>query len=293
MIKLFWNTHNQIATNPKELSGEDERNYIWGLYHKDHSKKWIYELLSKVRFETINDEKKINSKDILIIIDSSIEKKNQFYSRLRLVCSKMFLIHLGDEGGSKNLEQVYGNFDYIWRTFCSSRYFENNKIKCIPLGYKSGVLDKKIEKRKYKWAFVGTPHKSSRHDLLFQFSEIKPFFSHKTEKFNAKIISADEMAEVLSSTIFMPCPNGFVHPETYRLYEALECGCIPIVENTYKYYDRLFPGNPFIKVNIWSEAKPILKGWDSGQIKKKQEECESWWKSYKTELQNLIKNRVS
>ena len=65
MIKLFWNTHNQIATNPKEPSGEDERNYIWGLYHKDHSKKWIYELLSKVRFETIEDERKINSKDIL------------------------------------------------------------------------------------------------------------------------------------------------------------------------------------------------------------------------------------
>ena len=59
------------------------------------------------------------------------------------------------------------------------------------------------------------------------------------------MIETEEMSEVLSSTIFSPCPNGFVHPETYRLYEALECGCIPIIENTYKYYDRLFPNNPF------------------------------------------------
>ena len=32
------------------------------------------------------------------------------------------------------------------------------------------------DNKKYKWAFTGTPHKSSRHDLLFQFSDIKPFF---------------------------------------------------------------------------------------------------------------------
>ena len=55
------------------------------------------------------------------------------------------------------------------------------------------------------------------------------------------------MRKILSSTEFIPCPNGFFHPETYRVYEALECECIPIVENAFKYYDRLFPNNPFIK----------------------------------------------
>ena len=63
------------------------------------------------------------------------------------------------------------------------------------------------------------------------------------------------MSEILSSTEFIPCPNGFFHPETYRLYEALECECIPIVENAFKYYDRLFPNNPFIKVDKWRDAK--------------------------------------
>ena len=102
-----------------------------------------------------------------------------------------------------------------------------------------------------------------------------------------------EMNDILSSTEFIPCPYGFFHPETYRVFEALECGCIPIVENAYKYYDRLFPGNPFIKINIWSEAKPIITGWGQDQINRKQEECKNWWTSYKAELQNLIKNKVS
>ena len=54
-----------------------------------------------------------------------------------------------------------------------------------------------------------------------------------------KKLWVQEMSEILSSTKFIPCPNGFFHPETYRLYEALECGCIPIVENAYNYYEKL------------------------------------------------------
>ena len=127
---------------------------------------------------------------------------------------------------------------------------------------------------------------------MFQFSGIKPFYSHKTKSFNEKIIEVNEMSEILSSTIFIPCPNGFVHPETYRLYEALECECIPIVENSYKYYDRLFPGNPFLKIDKWIEAKSIISKWENDQVKNKQEECKIWWKNYKITLQENIKEKI-
>ena len=128
--------------------------------------------------------------------------------------------------------------------------------------------------------------------MLFQLSDIKPFFCHRTEKFDTKIISVEEMSEILSSTQFLPCPNGFFHPETYRLYEALECGCIPIVESAYQYYDRLFPKNPFIKIDKWLDAKTIVNKLSIEEINSKREECENWWVAYKTDLQEFIKNRV-
>ena len=101
------------------------------------------------------------------------------------------------------------------------------------------------------------------------------------------------MSEILSSTEFVPCPNGFVHPETYRVYEALECGCIPIVENAYKYYDRLLPNNPFLKVDKWMEAKSIISKWTSEEIKHKREECMSWWKQYKNQIQEFVKSEIN
>jgi len=292
MIKLFWNTQNQKKTITEKINNKEELDHKWGVYHQKNSDKWIYEILKKIKYNTINNEKSLEKKDILIIVDSNPEKKSELYDKLKLICSKLILIHLGDETGSYDLSSIYGKFSYVLRTFCSSKYFKSEHVKCIPIGYKSGIINKHKDNRKYKWAFTGTPHKSSRHDLLFQLFSIKPFFCHKTEKFNTKIISAEEMSEVLSSTEFLPCPNGFYHPETYRLYEALQCGCIPIVEDTYKYYDRLFPSNPFIKVEKWADVRPILKSWEKDQIKKKQEECINWWNNYKNNLQELLKNKV-
>jgi len=295
MIKLFWNTHNQSNSNSndKKVTKQEEMNFAWGLYHKKNSDKWIYEILKKIEYSIIENETQIEKGDTLIIIDSSVEKKAEFYVKLRLICSKIFLIHLGDETGEYDLSTVYRNCEHVWRTFCSNKYFQNDKVTCIPIGYKSGVLNLNKNNRKYKWAFVGTPHKSSRHDLLFQLSEIKPYYSHKTKKFDQKIISVDEMTEVLCSTEFLPCPNGFFHPETYRVYEALECGCIPIVENAYKYYDRLFPNNPFLKVDMWANVKNIIEKWKQDQIKKKRNECKNWWHNLKSKLQESIKEKIT
>jgi len=294
MIKLFWNTHNQIKPNKEDVDYQKKaRNHKWGIYHKLNSDKWIYEILAKIEFKLIEDQKDIESEDTIIIVDSSIENKNDLYNRLKLVCSKIFLIHLGDEAGIKNLDLIYQNCDYVWRTFCSNRYFKNEKVSCLPIGYKTGTINEKIISRKYKWAFIGTPHKSSRHDLLYQFSNIKPSFFYKTKKFNEKIIEVDEMSKILSLTQFIPCPNGFFHPETYRLYEALECECIPIVENAYKYYDRLFPNNPFLKFDKWKDAALLVRDWNDNQIRKKQEECKNWWNNYKKNLQATIAKKVN
>jgi len=75
MIKLLWNTQNQSKPNQQETNTEIARNYIWGLYHQKNSNKWIYEILNKVKFNVIQNETDLEKEDILILIDSSIEKK--------------------------------------------------------------------------------------------------------------------------------------------------------------------------------------------------------------------------
>ena len=294
MIKLLWNTHNQIQPRSNDPDSKEAVNYTWGNYHKKNSDKWIFEILNKVKFNIIDKIENVENEDILLIVDSSVETKEDFYNKLKLICSKIFLIHLGDESGLYNLSNIYNNCNHVWRSFCTSQYFNNNKVSCLPIGYKSGTFFKnKTGERKYKWSFLGTPHRSSRHDILFQLSDIEPSFCHKTSKFNQKIIEVDQMSEILSSTDFVPCPNGFFHPETYRVYEALECESIPIVENAFKYYDRLYPNNPFLKVDKWLDAKLLIHSWNKEKIIKKREECKSWWINYKDKLKLKILEKIN
>jgi len=295
MIKLFWNTHNQISPTSNDPNKEDVFDYQWGNYHKNNSDEWIFYLLEEINYEIISNLNELKKNDILIIVDSTVEKKRDLYAKLRLICSKIFLFHLGDEIDITGNSYIYDNCDYVWRTFCINKYFKNDRVSCLPLGHKTGVyLNKKIKEREYRWSFIGTPHRSSRHDLLFQFSEINPSFVFKTKKFNDKnTMQVKEMSKILSSTFFIPCPNGFVHPESYRLYEALQCQCIPIIENSYRYYDRLFPDNPFLKIDKWLDAKEIILSWTNEQIKQKTEECNNWWTKYKLNLRQNILKKIS
>ena len=293
MIKLFWNTQNQIKPKYNDPNREDYFDYHWGLYHKVSSNKWIFLTLDKIKYKIISDLNEVEKNVQLIIIDSSVEKKRNLYLKLRVLCSKLFLFHLGDETGIIDHSSVYSNFDHVWRAFCTNQYFKSKNLSCLPIGFKSGISYREKD-IKFKWNFIGTPHKSSRHDLLFRLSKVKPHFTFQTMRFNdkKKIMEVDELSEVLSSTCFIPCPNGFVHPETYRLYEALECHCIPIIENSYKYYDRLFPDNPFLKIDKWMEAKKIVLNWTDKQIMEKRENCKTWWIKYKSKLQNDILTKV-
>ena len=91
----------------------------------------------KINIVTTKD---LEHEDILIIVDSSIENKEELYTKLELICSKMFLIHLGDETFAYDLSMVYNKFNYVWRTFCSNKYFNNKKVSFIKFLIKCNQL---------------------------------------------------------------------------------------------------------------------------------------------------------
>lgn len=63
----------------------------------------------------------------------------------------------------------------------------------------------------------------------------------------------EEYYRHMASAKVVPCPSGIVSPDSFRLYEALEFGCIPIADDTSPavdydsngYWKRIFPDAPF------------------------------------------------
>ena len=287
MIKLLWNTsHHQ----------EDSFELNWGRYHEKNSKDWIHFLLKDLNYTHIDVKEEVKKDDTLVIVDSGIHFKEQFYKPLKEITKNFFLFHLSDEHLDKRVSSIYKYFDHIWRTYCSPSYVINKKVTCIPPGYKSG-FDQEVninEQRKFKWSFFGTLHKSSRHDMNFQLKTIKSNFTNVTEKFadENKSMNAEEMKKILLNSNFAPCPAGFYHPDSYRIYEALQCGTIPIVESIYNYFDHSYLSNPLNKIAKWSEAKEIIDKWSFEKILSKRKECLNWWNEYKTGHRNFIFKKI-
>ena len=283
-MKLFWNTNNQSSS-------------FWGNYHQKNSKIWIYELLEYVKFDEIDSLTDFHIEEKIIIVDSELPNKQEFYSKIFKKFKNLYLIHLGDEGGREYNESFYSNFNHIFRTFHLNKFSSNKKVSSIPIGYKSGVK-KKIENsnRKYLWSFMGTIHGASRFDLIYQNKDVIPNFINITKKFGGEnSLSSQEYCNVLNNCIFSLVPHGYIHPETYRLYESLECGSIPIIENPYNFFNNFLPNNPFYSISIWSEAKDIIE--KICKDKKKLDDVSAitnkWWTEYKKELKNKIYKEIN
>ena len=114
-MKLFWNTNKNLNT-------------FWGNYHSNNSREWIFYILKMVNIDEIDKIENISKDEKIIVVDSELSGKEDFYKNLLLKTKNIFLIHLGDEGGTEDKNYIYNNCTHIWRTFCLGEFFVNKKL---------------------------------------------------------------------------------------------------------------------------------------------------------------------
>ena len=81
------------------------------------------------------------------------------------------------------------------------------------------------------------------------------------EKWNdPKALSKEEYLKELADSLFVPCPRG-MNSETFRFYEALESGCIPLVLKTdenEQWFKWVSDKIPLVALDYWSDASRIM-----------------------------------
>jgi hypothetical protein len=77
---------------------------------------------------------------------------------------------------------------------------------------------------------------------------------------DATSLSKEDYLAMLVNSIFVPCPRG-MNPETFRFYEALEAGCIPIVLKTRQneaWFRWVSEHIPLVDISTWEDAVRIM-----------------------------------
>lgn len=263
---------------------------------------WLRLLLDDAVGETVVDNTWTQLAETMIVVDNRlVDAKVPYYRRAFEAGCRIVLVHLSDEAFKDDLG-AYRYCDAVIRNYYSELLAESSKIQFIPLGFKTGFANgattrKSAHDRKYLWSFAGDAKKLTRAEMLTAMGALDGGFQHLTEGFgSADALSTSDYRALLDDTIVVPCPGGWSNLETFRVYEALEAGCIPIVEKrpNFDYFTRLLGPHPMPTVMTWSEAADLVKRLHAeGGLEPLRQKCTAWWNGYKPALAQTVRDFVT
>lgn len=107
-------------------------------------------------------------------------------------------------------------------------------------------------------------------------------------------LSTQDYKKILEQSIFVPCPRGNSSPDTFRLYEAIEAGSIPVVERDEYWNDLFGDDHPLIQVSDWSKAASDISmlSKETEWLEEYSSKLASWWNAQKATLKQKIKTTI-
>ena len=242
------------------------------------------------------------------------EISSELISMLRGANQSIVLYHMGDELGKMKTDH-YQLCDLVIRNYFFSQKFNNDpdqKLVWAPCGYKTGVGPrgpsqvKTVLERNFIATFLGwIGNVNSYGDERKNFSSAtlpcgENIFVIPSDGFG-KGLNIGLYSATMESSVFAPCPAGN-SPETIRLYDALELGCIPIsLKHEFMFSDKAlaeFGYPPFAFLNSWDDLPNFLEKirdqliHNVNEIQDWQTKCLLWWTNYKTSFQKKIATRI-
>jgi Exostosin family len=276
-------------------------NLVWALTPQSLAEAdWIHWLLQD--FEIVDHVAPgwdlFEDNSIYILSGAYSRVPSWFENGIRHVHGKG-LFHLADESFTGGYE-MYSNFDFVLRNYHST-IFKNPGIKTVPLGFTNNMMSGSqtvlATERRFLWSFAGFK-RAVRLDMFKNFKHVEPYKCYLFDNQSRQPwLDRAEFRTLLSDSVFAPCPMGNTVLESFRIYESLEMGCIPIVERRrwMPYYDQLMPGHPLPSFSTWREARQFVEALsnDHPRMIAYQQDITEWWQKYKVELRKDVTSFVS
>ena len=204
----------------------------------------------------------------------------------------IYLLHASDEACRADIS-IYKNprIKHIFRNYWRPEAVAPN-LTHLPLGYLNGKGrgDNQVllsSSRKHTWSFAGAMDRNNRRSIIENLQAKYPTTAiHLTPTWNSPSnLNTHDYVNIIRNSKYVPCLDGFFNTESYRLYEAMENGAIPITcVDAKKSYQHIFGcAPPFIMIDDWS------KDCISNDVDLKQRNVIEWWHLFKNGLCEKIK----
>jgi hypothetical protein len=236
----------------------------------------------------------------MVVVDNGLaDAKVTYYRRAFDRGCRVVLVHLSDESFADDTSS-YRYCEAVVRNYRSEVMAGDVRVKFFPLGFKAGFARdggtvRTAARRRYLWSFAGDAKKSTRQEMLAAMNRLPRGFSHLTSGFGSEdSLSIGAYRALLDDTVIVPCPGGWSNLETFRVYEALEAGCIPIVERriAFDYYTDLLGTHPLPTVSNWTDVRDLVGSKTLEDLESLRRSCEHWWHAFKRRLGSTLTAKV-
>jgi hypothetical protein len=245
----------------------------------------------------------------------------RYLRRLALSTGPVGLLHIGDEFRRADLS-VYDDAFFVYRNYWRPAMQAHSQCRYLPLGVNCPLdlfSPRAFSDRRYLWSFAGQ-HKGSRERMIETVAGRSDGYLVVNDDFNSGL-SKTAYAQLLADTKVVLCPRGFAATESYRVYEALEAGAVPLVEDdggatlwrehvaprsawraltggpSYwfdlarrsrrpSYWRSAYgPDVPFPRIYRWENVSDVLDRLDLSSLAPA---LEAWWTAYKSTLRSQL-----
>lgn len=102
-------------------------------------------------------------------------------------------------------------------------------------------------------------------------------------------LSPEDMYSYMKRSTFVPCPSG-ENAESFRIYEALEAGAVPVLVRDSKEFIEFITTNLPLKVfDSWDDAAIIMNAMSGTKLNEYRTKVLNAWAIYKNTLNRSVK----
>lgn len=149
----------------------------------------------------------------------------------------------------------------------------------LPIGYPP-MPKMEIEKKKLPWFYAGQVNHDSRQKLTGVLRGISGGKLIESEGF-AQGLPYPEYLNNMNYASVVPSPGGPFSPDSFRIYEALELGAIPVPDHP-EFWKMMYDEVPFPTLEAWDTLPELINNLkDRPEVNNM---CSAWWQRQKRQL---------
>jgi GR25 family glycosyltransferase involved in LPS biosynthesis len=266
----IWNNTESFTENEIDVFRNPTKSLT--LYHIDNGVsydlyeiKWIEEIFStSLKFKPLLELSTLVPNNSWFIVQRPhLDTLTKYFSFLKDNNINFNVLHLSDEFGVDCIDfYTYSNCTAVIRNYIRDDIPKLQNIITVPLGFHhKGESSKTFYDRSIIWSFHGT-NWFNRKELLEPLNSIVPHHCHFTDYWNdPKQSLENNYLGRLNNSKFCPILRGN-NIETFRLYEALESGAIPIYVRTdgdTDFWNLISKKLNLIEIVSWNDAIKLIK----------------------------------